>query len=285
MLGATAAGGRDARGVVETDVRRRIAEEKDPEHVARTTLRPSLDQVAFLNARQSDDRRDAPADLPARPAAGRPAGEGAARAAPRAARLPAHRARLGLDRRGPAGHPPPAASTAPARAGRALRRERLGGQLRVVHAAARLRAARAVRQGPRVHVRRRRARGHRRVRARRRPRGHARPGSPRAPATRPGSGAPSYGRAFQQFAREAPRRPRPEDQPAGPGRRPLQLHRPGAAVLREMVDASRHAWWLNPESRGQWDTGDSAAREYGEVVPMVECRNLTQLTELVHDLV
>jgi uncharacterized protein with von Willebrand factor type A (vWA) domain len=60
---------------------------------------------------------------------------------------------------------------------------------------------------------------------------------------------------------------------------------PQLPVLRAMVDASRHAWWLNPESRGQWDTGDSAAREYGEVVPMHECRNLTQLTELVHDLV
>jgi uncharacterized protein with von Willebrand factor type A (vWA) domain len=56
-------------------------------------------------------------------------------------------------------------------------------------------------------------------------------------------------------------------------------------VLRELVGAARHAWWLNPEHRRHWDTGDSAARSYGEIVPMVECRNLTQLGEFVHDLV
>ena len=31
-------------------------------------------------------------------------------------------------------------------------------------------------------------------------------------------------------------------------------------------------------------TGDSAARDYGRLIPMVECRNLTQLGEFVHDL-
>jgi uncharacterized protein with von Willebrand factor type A (vWA) domain len=55
-------------------------------------------------------------------------------------------------------------------------------------------------------------------------------------------------------------------------------------VLRRMAGAARHAWWLNPEHRRHWDTGDSAARTYAEVVPMVECRNLTQLGELVHDI-
>ena len=55
-------------------------------------------------------------------------------------------------------------------------------------------------------------------------------------------------------------------------------------VLRRLAGAARHAWWLNPEHRRHWDTGDSAASRYGEVVPMVECRNLTQLGELVHDI-
>mgnify|MGYP002143901068 CR=1 FL=1 len=59
---------------------------------------------------------------------------------------------------------------------------------------------------------------------------------------------------------------------------------PQLAVLRGMVDASRHAWWLNPEHRRHWDTGDSAASRYGSAVPMVECRNLTQLSEFVHDI-
>lgn len=56
-------------------------------------------------------------------------------------------------------------------------------------------------------------------------------------------------------------------------------------ALRELAGAARHAWWLNPEHPRHWDTGDSAAGPYGEIVPMVECRNLAQLTEFVHDLV
>ena len=55
-------------------------------------------------------------------------------------------------------------------------------------------------------------------------------------------------------------------------------------VLKRLAGQARHAWWLNPEHRRHWDTGDSAATKYGEVVPMVECRNLTQLGEFVHDI-
>ncbi|HEX5088551.1 MAG TPA: VWA domain-containing protein [Nocardioides sp.] len=54
--------------------------------------------------------------------------------------------------------------------------------------------------------------------------------------------------------------------------------------LRAMERDTRHAWWLNPEARRHWDTGDSVAGRYGEIVPMVECRNLTQLGEFVHDI-
>ncbi len=54
--------------------------------------------------------------------------------------------------------------------------------------------------------------------------------------------------------------------------------------LEEMERNSRHSWWLNPEHRRHWDTGDSVAGRYGDVVSMVECRNLTQLGEFVHDI-
>lgn len=60
---------------------------------------------------------------------------------------------------------------------------------------------------------------------------------------------------------------------------------PQLDALRDLAGRARHAWWLNPEVRGQWDTGDSEASRYAEVVPMVECRNLTQLSEFVHDIV
>ena len=112
---------------------------------------------------QGRPRRDAPRDLPAGAAARDPDDPRAPRAAPRPARLPAYGPRLDLDRRRPADHPPQAEAPAPHRARRALRRERLGGQLRAVHADARLRAARAVREGARLHLRRPGARGDRRL--------------------------------------------------------------------------------------------------------------------------
>jgi uncharacterized protein with von Willebrand factor type A (vWA) domain len=55
-------------------------------------------------------------------------------------------------------------------------------------------------------------------------------------------------------------------------------------VLRELAGRARHSYWLNPERRSAWDTGDSAASRYGAVVPMVECRNLAQLSRFVRDL-
>ena len=55
-------------------------------------------------------------------------------------------------------------------------------------------------------------------------------------------------------------------------------------TLKQMEYNARHTWWLNPESSRHWNTGDSAAAEYAEVVPMIECRNLTQLGTFVEDL-
>ena len=56
---------------------------------------------------------------------------------------------------------------------------------------------------------------------------------------------------------------------------------PGIALLKGLVDRSRHAYWLNPEPRREWNSGDSMARRYGDVIEMVECRNVAQLTDFV----
>ena len=56
------------------------------------------------------------------------------------------------------------------------------------------------------------------------------------------------------------------------------------ATLRRLAGSVRRSYWLNPEPEASWGAGDSAARTYREIVPMVECRNLTQLQEFVHDL-
>jgi uncharacterized protein with von Willebrand factor type A (vWA) domain len=59
---------------------------------------------------------------------------------------------------------------------------------------------------------------------------------------------------------------------------------PALDVLRSLVGRSRHAYWLNPEPVAQWDTGDSVASEYGAFVPMHECRNVAQLTAFIETL-
>jgi hypothetical protein len=60
---------------------------------------------------------------------------------------------------------------------------------------------------------------------------------------------------------------------------------PGLETLGLMADRARRTYWLNPERRSVWDTGDSVAEDAARVVPMVECRNLAQLGAFVRDLV
>lgn len=59
---------------------------------------------------------------------------------------------------------------------------------------------------------------------------------------------------------------------------------PALDVLRSLTGRARHAYWLNPEPRGQWDTGDSLATAYGTVIPMYECRNVVQLTAFIESI-
>ncbi|MGN9838874.1 vWA domain-containing protein [Nonomuraea sp. H19] len=59
---------------------------------------------------------------------------------------------------------------------------------------------------------------------------------------------------------------------------------PALDVLKSLADRARHAYWLNPEPKRQWDTGDSVAGDYGTIVPMYECRNVAQLTAFIETL-
>ncbi len=56
---------------------------------------------------------------------------------------------------------------------------------------------------------------------------------------------------------------------------------PNLPAVRELVRHARRVHWLNPEPRSHWGTGDSAAPEYAELVEMHECRNVRQLDALV----
>ncbi len=56
---------------------------------------------------------------------------------------------------------------------------------------------------------------------------------------------------------------------------------PNLPALRAIAGRARQVYWLNPEQRAQWSTGDSAADAYAELVDMHECRNARQLSGLV----
>ncbi|MFJ7343111.1 VWA domain-containing protein [Streptomyces sp. NPDC101110] len=56
---------------------------------------------------------------------------------------------------------------------------------------------------------------------------------------------------------------------------------PNLPALRQIAERARRVHWLNPEQRGRWGTGDSVAPAYAELVEMHECRTARQLSALV----
>ena len=62
-------------------------------------------------------------------------------------------------------------------------------------------------------------------------------------------------------------------------------HASQAWVVKEIGKKARHVYWLNPEPRSYWNTGDSIVGEYGNHTDGVyECRNLRQLEGFVEKL-
>jgi uncharacterized protein with von Willebrand factor type A (vWA) domain len=63
-------------------------------------------------------------------------------------------------------------------------------------------------------------------------------------------------------------------------------HASQAWTLAEIRKRSRRLFWLDPEPRGYWDTGDSIISDYAPYCDGVyECRNLRQLQKFVADVV
>src|SRR6185312_1863898 len=88
--------------------------------------------------------------------------------------------------------------------------------------------------------------------------------------------------AVARIGREAAVGPKTSLLVLGDGR--TNYRRPGLPVLADLVRRSRSAHWLNPEPRRLWGSGDSAADRYGEVIDMVECRNAAQLADFITTL-
>jgi len=97
-------------------------------------------------------------------------------------------------------------------------------------------------------------------------------------------GRTNYGRALTRFAEDHADAIGPKSSLLILGDARSNYSDLAEGVLRDLAGTARHAWWLNPEHQRHWGTGDSAARTYGGIVPMRECRNLTQLTEFVTEL-
>jgi uncharacterized protein with von Willebrand factor type A (vWA) domain len=56
---------------------------------------------------------------------------------------------------------------------------------------------------------------------------------------------------------------------------------PNLPAVRRIAERARRVHWLNPEPRSRWGTGDSVAPAYAELVEMHECRTARQLSALV----
>ncbi|RJQ81033.1 VWA domain-containing protein [Pseudonocardiaceae bacterium YIM PH 21723] len=98
-------------------------------------------------------------------------------------------------------------------------------------------------------------------------------------------GHSEYGRAFDEFAERYADVIGPKTSVLILGDARNNNADPKVATLRRIIAPARRAFWLNPEHRKQWGTGDSATDEYTEVIEMHECRNARQLGTLVSRLI
>ncbi|WP_029119395.1 MULTISPECIES: VWA domain-containing protein [unclassified Mycobacterium] len=97
-------------------------------------------------------------------------------------------------------------------------------------------------------------------------------------------GHSDYGHAFVSFLDKWPNAlsPRTALLVLGDGRN--NYRNPQADLLAHMVGASKHAHWLNPEPKHLWGSGDSATAKYQDVITMHECRSAKQLASVIDNL-
>jgi hypothetical protein len=98
-------------------------------------------------------------------------------------------------------------------------------------------------------------------------------------------GHSDYGRSLDEFADRYPDVIGPRTSVLILGDARNNHGDPRLAVLARILRPARRSFWLNPERRDLWNTGDSAAHDYATVVEMHECRNARQLGTLVSRLI
>jgi uncharacterized protein with von Willebrand factor type A (vWA) domain len=98
-------------------------------------------------------------------------------------------------------------------------------------------------------------------------------------------GHSDYGHAFEVFWERYGREVGPKTTVIVLGDARNNYHASQAWVLGEMHKKARHVYWLNPEPKAYWDTGDSIVGEYAAHTDgAYECRNLRQLEKFVEVL-
>ncbi len=98
-------------------------------------------------------------------------------------------------------------------------------------------------------------------------------------------GHSDYGHAFEAFWDKWGRDVNPKTTVLLLGDARNNYHAAQAWVLAEMAKKARHLYWLNPEPRSYWDTGDSIVSQYATHCDgAYECRNLKQLERFVEQL-
>ncbi|MDT3445393.1 MULTISPECIES: VWA domain-containing protein [unclassified Pseudofrankia] len=95
-------------------------------------------------------------------------------------------------------------------------------------------------------------------------------------------GHSDYGHAFEVFAEKFPDAVGPKTSLLILGDARNNYRATAAVPFRRLCQQARHAYWLNPEPRSYWGSGDSATTAYSDIVDeMVECRNVEQLEAFI----
>jgi len=98
-------------------------------------------------------------------------------------------------------------------------------------------------------------------------------------------GHSDYGHAFEAFWQRWGKEIGPKTTVILLGDARNNYHAAQSWVVKEMQQRARHVYWLNPEPKSYWDTGDSIVGEYATHCDGVfECRNLRQLEGFVDHL-
>ncbi|MDH3308907.1 MAG: VWA domain-containing protein, partial [Acidimicrobiia bacterium] len=98
-------------------------------------------------------------------------------------------------------------------------------------------------------------------------------------------GHSDYGRSLEQFWTRFGGNLTPRSTVIITGDARSNYRDPQASVLADIRDASRAVYWMNPEPRAYWDTGDSVMGAYAAACDEVyEVRNLRQLEAFVETI-